>query len=267
MAPVNRLDASRASASTLHSHQEPNSDSYDLIDIDDELKRLSAATQELLGQFREPGAEMPAPAPVIIDPDEFELLRMENDDLKARIQELETAASGKGEQIWRERQKEYESLLEEKSEVIRTLHLKLQEIQESVNIGEAPVSEPPPSISASRIGQAEEILRLKRELEEQRQQLQQDEEDMMSQMRQMEMVMARERAEMARQRQEVQRLQADLAREIEQTSRDPELRERLNTLTRRTSPNLTAATAAVAKPAPETDQQKSSGFFRRIFGK
>lgn len=267
MAPVNRLDASRASASTLQPHQEPNSDSYDLINIDDELKRLSAATQELLGQFRAPTDASPSESsPALIDPDEFELLRLENEELRARIQELEGAPNGKGMDHWRERQKEYESLLEEKSEVIRTLHLKLQDIQETVNIGECPAApEPPPSTSASRLGQAEEILRLKRDLEEQRKQLEQDEQDMMTQMRQMEMTMARERAELARHRQEVQRLQADLAREIEQSSRDPELRERLNTLTRRS--NTSPATAPADKPAPPSEQQKSSGFFRRIFGK
>jgi hypothetical protein len=66
---------------------------------------------------------------------------------------------------------------------------------------------------------------------------------------------------MARQRQEVQRLQADLTREIEQSSRDPELKERLNSLRRTQEPKPTAAAPAAARP-----EQKSSGFFRRMFG-
>lgn len=264
MAPVNRLDARGASTATLSPPDEPvgKTDSYELIDIDDELKRLSQATQELLGELRQPEQRKEPESDRSI---EVELFRIENDELKARIKELESLLNGNGEQMWLERQKEYESLLEEKSEVIRTLHLKIQELQESVGLGDAPPeSQPPTSVSSSRLGQAEEILRLKRELEEQRQQLEQDEQDMMAQMRQMEMTMARERAEMARQRQEVQRLQSDLAREIEQSSRDPELRERLNTLTRRTNPNPVSPLGE--KPSSQ-QEQKSSGFLKRIFGK
>lgn len=257
MAPVKRIDASRASPAAI---AVADSDSYDLIDIDDELKRLTAATQELLGEFRKPAASEPTSDLEI----ELELYRMENDELRARITELETSAS-KADPHWQERQKEYESLLEEKSEVIRSLHLKVQELEETVNLGEAPasISASSASVSGSRLGQAAEILRLKRELEEQRQQVKQDEEDMMKQMREMELTMARERAELARQRQELQRLKADLAREAEQSNRDPQLRERLNTLSRRTNANLAAPTDE--KPEPK-QEQKGSGFFRRIFG-
>ena len=84
---------------------------------------------------------------------------------------------------------------------------------------------------------------------------------MMTQMRQMEMTMAKERAGLARQQQEVQRLQADLAREIENSSRDPELRERLHSL-RRTQESKPEAAVKTAQP----NGQANSGFFRRIFG-
>jgi hypothetical protein len=111
-------------------------------------------------------------------------------------------------------------LVEEKSEVIRGLHQKIQEAQQAqesaIGVESAPAGGA--SCSGTRLGQAEEILRLKRELEQQRRQLEQDEQDMMTQMRQMEMTMAKERAGLARQQQEVQRLQADLAREIENSS-------------------------------------------------
>jgi hypothetical protein len=105
-------------------------------------------------------------------------------------------------------------------------------------------------------------------MEDQRRQLEQDEEEMMAQMRQMELTMAKERAEMARQRQEVQRLQADLAREIENSVRDPELRERLHSLRRTHEPKQTPAPTLVppAVQTPKPNDQKSSGFFRRIFG-
>ncbi len=262
MAPVKRVDAARASTATLAPHEPDNDagDSYELTDFEEELKRLSAVNQELLGDFHHSDGPEPAAVPA----DDVEALQLENAELKARIQELEALASGQGEELWLERQREYELLLEEKSEVIRGLHQQMQDMQDSVNLGDGPATAPAMT-SATRLGQAEEILRLKRELEEQRKQLEQDEEDMMAQMRQMEMTMARERAEMARQKQEVQRLQADLTREIEQSSRDPELRERLNTLRRCSDPKPVPPTdkpvAATARP-----EQKSSGFFRRIFG-
>jgi hypothetical protein len=202
------------------------------------------------------------------DNEQLEMLRIENAELKLRVQELEALGSGKGEELWQERQREYELLVEEKSEVIRALHQKIQELQEqqeSAIGGPVPASPSHSSNlgSSTRLGQAEEILRLKREIEDQRKQLEQDEKDMMSQMRQMEMTMARERAEMARQRQEVQRIQADLAREIEQSSRNPELKERLNSL-RRTQDK--PASGATPGPAVKPEEQKTSGFFRRIFG-
>lgn len=263
MAPVQRLDAARASVASLSHHDSATceSDSYNLIDFEDELKRLSTANQELLEEIHHQNAEDPGPA----DPVEVELLRLENAQLRSRIQELEALETGAIEELWLERQREYELLLEEKSEVIRGLHQKIQDSQESVSIADGP----PPSSGATgtRLGQAEEIMRLKRELEDQRRQLEQDEEDMMGQMRQMEMTMAKERAEMARQKQEVQRLQADLAREIEQSGRDPELRERLHSLRRRTDPKPAAATIATEKPAAVApSEQQSSSFFRRIFG-
>jgi hypothetical protein len=249
MAPVKRLDAEHASTATL-AHAGDDTDQFDVGDFEAELRRLSVANQELLHEFQHGDASSVGDA---------EQSRCEIASLRARVHELEAGESSQGEASWLERQREYEMLLEEKSEVIRALHQKIQDAAESVDLG----SGPPPSAgaSASRLGQAEEILRLKRELEAQRRQLEQDEEEMMTQMRQMEMQMARERAEMARQRQEVQRLKADLEREIEQSSRDPELRERLNTLRRQSDPKPVAATESTPLP-----QQKSSGFFRRMFG-
>jgi hypothetical protein len=191
---------------------------------------------------------------------------MENAALKAHVQELEAASSAPDEEVWLERMREYEMLLEEKSEVIRSLHQKIQEAQESVLGGDSgPASSA--HVSGTGLGQAEEILRLKREMEDQRRQLEQDEEDMMGQMRQMEMTMAKERADMARQRQEVQRLQADLTREIENSSRDPELRERLHNLRRAQEPKQALPPMPIpGGPATPSKEQKSSGLLRRIFG-
>ena len=265
MAPVNRIDALRASPSAPphHGQNDGVDDPFALDDFEDELRRLSAVNQELLEEFQHDDAE-PAlvHAPAMQDA-EIDLLRQENAELRLRVQELESLGAGQGEELWLERQHEYEVLLEEKSEVIRSLHQKFQEAQESA-IGGDSASANSVASSGTKLGQAEEIFRLKREMEEQRRQLDQDEKDMMAQMRQMEITMAKERAQMARQRQEVQRLQADLAREIENSSRDPELRERLQNLRRAQEPKL-AAPPAAPTPMPKVDQNRS-GFFRRIFG-
>lgn len=269
MALVNRIDAMRASPSAPPHHDQNDGadDLFALNDFEEELRRLSAVNQELLDGFQHED-DKPAlatfPEPAAADAGEMEELRQQNAELRARVQELEALGAGQGEELWLERQREYEMLLEEKSDVIRTLHQKFQEAQESA-IGGSSLPASSVAVSGTKVGQAEEILRLKRELEEQRRQLGQDEDEMMGQMRQMEMTMAKERAEMARQRQEVQRLQADLAREIENSSRDPELRERLHNLRRAQEPKAAAAATPGAKPAAKTDQQ-SSGFFRRIFG-
>jgi hypothetical protein len=264
MAPVNRLDAMRASL-TYVPHQDHGADeSFELDDFEAELKRLSAANQELMDQLQlpaEPAPEAAPPTDIDVDHAELDELRRENAELKARVQQLEAAQPGQDEEQWLERQREYETLLEEKSEVIRSLHLKMQEMQESA-IDTVPANSP--GASGTRVGQAEEILRLKRELDTQRRQLEQDEQDMMGQMRQMEISMAKERAEMARQRQEVTRLKDDLAREIENSGRNPELRERLNTLRRQNDARPTPGPMPIVDAKP--NDQKSSGFFRRIFG-
>lgn len=263
MAPVNCIDAMRASPSapSLNDQEDGADELFALSDFEEELKRLSAANEQLLDEFQHedavpPTAESPAAR------GDLDHLCLENAELRARIQELEAHGSGQAEELWLERQREYEILLEEKSEVIRDLHQKFQEAEESAIGGLSPPSSV--SVSGTKLGQAEEIMRLKRDLEEQRRQLDQDEQDMMGQMRQMEITMAKERAEMARQRQEVQRLQADLAREIENSSRDPELRERLNNLRRTQEPK--PAAAPLPAPVAAKPDQKSSGFFRRMFG-
>lgn len=269
MAPVKRLEAAPAPFSEEAVGLD---DPMDFTDFEAELKGLAEINRQLLGELRPEAAseELPAEMP-IDDPagnsEEVELLRQENAGLRLRVQELEALVSGNSEELWQERQLEYEALLEEKSEVIRSLHQQIEDMQDSVNLGSAPqASSLAIGASSTRVGQAEEILRLKRELEEQRKQLEQDEVEMMAQMRQMELAMARERAEMARQKQEMSRLQADLTREIEQSSRDPDLRERLNTLRRRSDPKPAAAAEKAPEAASAKKDQPSSGFLRRIFG-
>src|SRR5262245_48654170 len=73
---------------------------------------------------------------------------------------------------------DYERLLEEKSEVIRELHNKMQELSE--RLGELEASGP------TTLGQAEEIIALSEELNRERQQLAEDEEVLTKRMRDME---------------------------------------------------------------------------------
>jgi chromosome segregation ATPase len=219
--------------------------------LKNEMKRLSDVNNELMGRLHGD------PETALEDQHEDELprLRRENAQLRQKLAEaerlLEQAAAS--EENWLERQKEYEALLDEKSEVIRTLHIKVQEIQAGAASG-----------AVSKAAENEEVKKLKAELEEQRTQLEVDEETLMQQMRQMEMAMSRDRAEMARQRNELQRMQAELNHEIENASRDPALHDRLASMQRRQQETLNRKGAT---DTHEPEPKKSSGFFRRLFGK
>jgi DNA repair exonuclease SbcCD ATPase subunit len=145
--------------------------------------------------------------------EENERLRTQLEQARRRLEQFEKAA----EQA-KLREQEYESLLEEKSDLIRQLHLELQQK------GGARSAAPVPN--------EDELIALHEELEREREQLNQDEEALMSQVREMEVQMSRERAEMARQRNELQRLQNELKHQLELAARDAQLRERLAPLYR-----------------------------------
>lgn len=203
--------------------------------------------------------------------EELVLVRAENAELRQRLEEAEhlLQAAATSEEAWLERQKEYELLLEEKSEVIRELHHRFQQAQETQQSATATPAEGT-SFDAAEL---DELEQLKNELEEQRRQLDEDEKSLMAQMRQMEMSLSRDRAELARQRSDVQRLHAELTREIEVASRDPGLRERLAGLRRRQqdaaagkSPASPSQSGAEAPVRPAEQPKKSSGLLRRIFG-
>jgi hypothetical protein len=223
----------------------------------------------------------PVPLP---EHEELAVLRVENIQLRARVEELEQileATTDQTEQMWAEQQKEYEMLLEEKSEVIRTLHQELQELREQPAEGEVR----PVRRSANEDALQSEVAALKEQLEQQRQQLLEDEQALMDQMRQMEIAMSKERVEMARQRSELQRLHQELQHAIEQAHKDGGLRERLQALQRRAAPEAAPpagqANPAPGRPAPRralptqsalpgangaSSNRPSSGFLRRLFG-
>jgi hypothetical protein len=217
--------------------------------------------------------------------EEMAQLREENARLRARVEELEQmleATTEQTEQMWGEQQKEYEALLEEKSEVIRELHQQLQQLRE----GGADAAEgvrPERSVDIP-LALRQELMGFKDELAQERQQLDHDEQALMEQARQMELAMSRERVELARQRNEVQQTYQQLQHEIEQATRDGALRERLAGLQRRhqeaapeaSSPGQPAPHPAGPRRAMPTQTninlsdpsqpEKSSGFLRRLFG-
>jgi hypothetical protein len=214
----------------------------------------------------------------VADTEELELLRSENAALRARVGELDqllASVAQEAEERLTQRQGDYETLLEEKSEVIRLLHQKITDVRENVSLSGRPVSAGVPQKDAA------EVVDIKRELEEQRRQMVEDEEAMMSQLRQMEMALARDRAELARQRAELQRLHDELKHEVDSAARDGGLRERLSGLQRRpaaataaprpsvsqgTPPPPTLAKATPPPPANGKGSKQGSGIFRRLFG-
>jgi hypothetical protein len=204
-------------------------------------------------------------------PDDKALLT-ENLQLKQQLADTErvvTELKDEAERALLEQQREYEGMLEQKSELIRELHLKNQELQEKLKEQEERPTTPRP------IPREEEVLALSEELERERRQLKEDEEALMEQMSQMEVQMSRERAEMARQRTEMLRLQQEIRHELELAARDAALRERLAPLQRRHQEltrknNATQGTAADGAGSHESpagkDGRKESGIFRRLFG-
>lgn len=219
-----------------------------------ELDKIAAEDDQVRPQFeREPDA-----APEVAPED---ALRAENQKLRRSVAELEHLLEQmhQEEKAWASRQKEYEGLLEEKSEVIRELYQKLHE---------------QPERSGAAAPREEELIALSEELERERRQLKDDEEALMEQMRQMEVQMSRERAELARQRNDLQRLQNDIRHELELAARDATLRDRLAPLQRRHQDMLkrTGGPTARPEPAPAAAEEappparKDSSLLRRLFG-
>jgi hypothetical protein len=216
-----------------------------LAEFSSELERLSASQRALMDELRSDGS-------IDLDSEELARLRAENAALLARVEELERHPHAAADDVsWAECQTEYEKLLHEKSETIRALNLKVQELQ-AAQTGEMSVE----------VHDAV-VERMKRELEEQRRQLEEDEASLMQQMRNMEMALAKDRAELARRMADLQRQQADFVREVEMASRDPQLRDRLATLTRRAQDSAKSS----VEPKPEAAApKKESGLLRRLFG-
>jgi len=224
---------------------------------------------------------------------ENEQLRTIVDELKAGLEEAAKggAAAGGGDEV-AEREREYESLLDEKSEVIRTLHVRMQELEKQAASGggggsaaaaggEAPDNQELLALSDELERERCQIEQERRQMEEDRRQLREDEEAMMRQMREMELQMAKERAELARQRNELQRLHSEIRHELELAQRDAAVNERLRLLQRRHQQAEQGSTGPPEEAAPPEKKKKSSsrevdvpkpgkpgtsGIMRRLFG-
>jgi hypothetical protein len=219
--------------------------------------------------------ETPLPVATAEDVD---MLRAENAALRCTVDELEKLLEERMQlaESLAERQRDQETLLEEKSEVIRELHIKLQECSAA--------GIPRESAASPR---EEELLALSEELELERRQLREDEEALTAQMREMEVQMSRERAELARQRNDLQRLHSEIIHELELASRQASLRDRLQPLQRRHQEMLhrkgfepareapppvptNPTPASAPTPVPEVQEPERpkdhSGLLRRLFG-
>lgn len=210
---------------------------------------------------------------------ELERLRAENEELRAIIAEMRTQlddAMSKGQDVWADREREYEGLLEEKSEVIRNLHIRMQELEKYAAAGPpvvVPKEEELLGLSDELDRERCQIEQDRKQLEEDRRQLREDEDSMMKQMREMEIGMAKERAELHRKGIELQRLQAEIRHEIEQAQRDSTLNERLRMLQRKSQDaggkgggELPPSDAPPPTPSQQPSGRKESGVFRRFFG-
>src|SRR5438105_1950088 len=130
------------------------------------------------------------------EPREVDHLRAENEELRSLVLELEQALQQHtgGNEDFEARAREYESLLEEKSDLIRNLHRKVQALEQEHAAREPAPAPAPEKKSAGLMPREEELMQLSEELEHERKQLKEDEEALMEQMREMEVQMARERA-------------------------------------------------------------------------
>lgn len=215
-----------------------------------ELAKLAATNQEIMKSFQgQPTPRVETESrPVIELPPikddlgvvqrEVELLKQENDKLR---KQLADSAVGRKPEIGGTGDNplgDYERMLEEKTETIRALNMKIQMLQDELRGGpNGPTRQ--------------ELDARQRDLEAFEARLREDEESLNCQAREMEMAMARERADLARQRSELQRLHEDVQREIDVAARDPGLRERLAALQRRPDgrPKTATSLSSITLPA------------------
>lgn len=185
------------------------------------------------------GAKHSGGPPAAPPPDE---LRAENEqlreiaaELKAQFAEISKPAATS----WEDREREYEALLDEKSEMIRTLHVRIQEL-EAASGSRAAAKGSPADDDPELLATIEELSREQAEmdkeralLDEDRRQLRQDEEDMESRMQEMELQVAKSRSDLVRQRHEVHELYGMVRVELEKGQQSGVMSDRLKSLLQR----------------------------------
>jgi len=233
---------------------------------------------------REARAEVASPAYAAgaDDLQEAGRLRDENAQLRSLCLELEQAlqeasSRGGGDEGSgaSDQNRDFEALLEEKSETIRRLHQHVEELQAALTDAEARAAEAvEQGGSGARPGGGGGPV-------PREEQLQEDEQTLMDQMREMEVGMARERAELARQRNDLQRLQAEIRHELERLERNGALQSKIDSLKSKLQ-DVTArrgarsdvpgqpgapspANAPPAQP-PSSGPSKGQGLMGRLFG-
>jgi hypothetical protein len=226
-------------------------------------------------------------SPATVDPVELEHFRQENARFRTIIADLRMSledAQSKGNQATADRQKEYESLLEEKSELIRSLHLKIQELQDQKPVApQTPKEEELLALSEELERERCQLQQECKQLEEERNQFMEDEESMTKQMRDMEVQMARERADFSRQRSELNRVYEEIRREMDNIERNGLLNQRLSQLRQRfqdvvnpqgptASPRsasgagFSAASKADSSATDASAPKRKESFLGRLFG-
>jgi hypothetical protein len=162
----------------------------------EDMRRHAAFNRPLLSKAVRHNAE------VVEGTGDLARLRRENAELRARVEELERtllAASGKAPAADTEFElgawttKDYEMLLKEKSEIIRTLNMQIHELQRT--LGAAPQ---PPATGPNELGTMS------------RRHLVEDKEALILLMRQMHRAMSKDQAEISRQRDQIERLRQEL---------------------------------------------------------
>jgi peptidoglycan hydrolase CwlO-like protein len=175
-------------------------------------------------------------------------LQAENEELRAMIAELRQQLSDSGnpsQGSWEEREREYETVLEEKSEEIRLLYTQIQERERKAEEGAAARSSRPARSESGDTGDtdlntlAEELAADKARLEDEREQLRaereqlrQDEEDMERRMQEMELQTAKSRADLVKQRNELHRMYNEVRAELEQAKQNGAVSDRVESLER-----------------------------------
>lgn len=167
-----------------------------------------------------------------------------------------------------ETQRDCESRLREKEELIQALDARNLELEEAAASRPAtPKEEELLALSEELERERCQLYQERRELDEFRRRLSQDEQDMQGQMREVEVQMARERADYARRRNELQRILDEIRRELEKAERLGHLNQRLGQLRERFADvaDIRGAPGGAAPATPRTPPPKGSGP-RRFLG-